>query len=76
MEKLLTRREAAKALGISIYTLDTARENGQIAYIQYVENGSVYFSEAGIAEYIARNTHRAKPKEMGLTYRRIRGSGR
>lgn len=76
MEKLLTRREAAKALGISIYTLDTARENGQIAYIQYVENGSVYFSEAGIQEYIARNTHKVRPKETCPTYRKIRGSGK
>ena len=36
MEKLFTRKEAAKILGISIETLDTARNNGLISYVQYV----------------------------------------
>lgn len=36
MEKLFTRKEAAKILGISIATLDTARNNGLISYVQYV----------------------------------------
>ena len=61
MEKLLTRREAAKILGISLTTLDLARNEGQISYVQYVDNGCVYFTEAGLQEYIARATHRAKP---------------
>lgn len=34
MEKLFTRKEAAKILGISIATLDTARNNGLISYVQ------------------------------------------
>ena len=42
MEKLLTRKEAAKLLGISIDTLDAARTNGQVSFVQYVENGCVY----------------------------------
>lgn len=63
MEKLITRREAAKLLGISISTLDEARNNGLISYIQYVPNGCVYFTDTGLQEYIAKCTHRAKPME-------------
>ncbi len=69
MEKLITRKEAAKILGISIATLDAARNSGQISYVQYVENGCVYFTEAGLQKYIAKSTHRAKPMEKRLTYR-------
>ena len=36
MEKLITRKEAAEILGISIATLDAARNNGLISYVQYV----------------------------------------
>ena len=42
MEKLITRKEAAKLLGISLATLDEARNSGLISYIQYVPNGCVY----------------------------------
>lgn len=62
MEKLYTRKEAAKHLGIGLTTLDAARAEGKITYIQYAENGSVFFTEDGIQEYIARSTHRARPK--------------
>jgi len=48
VQKMLTRKEAAKFLGISLATLDAARNNGLISYIQYVENGCVYFSEASL----------------------------
>ncbi|EOS56356.1 hypothetical protein C814_02838 [Anaerotruncus sp. G3(2012)] len=51
MEKLITRKEAAKILGISIATLDAARNNGLIAYVQYVQNGCVYFTAAGLQEW-------------------------
>lgn len=47
MEKLITRKEAAEILGISIATLDAARNNGLISYVQYVQNGCVYFTAAG-----------------------------
>lgn len=57
MERVLTKKEAAKLLGISPATLDIARKNGHISYIQYVENGSVYFTEAGLKEYVAWATH-------------------
>lgn len=73
MEKLITRKEAAEILGISLATLDVARSSGLISFVQYVENGSVYFTEAALREYIARSTHRAVPKkENKITYRRRR----
>ena len=72
MEKLITRREAAKLLGISISTLDEARNNGLISYIQYVPNSCVYFTDTGLQEYIAKCTHRAKPMEKRTTYRNVR----
>lgn len=74
MEKLFTRKEAAKSLGISLATLDVAKNNGQISYVQYVPNGCVYFTETSIQEYIARCTHRAKPLVKVATYRTPRGS--
>lgn len=69
MDKLISRKEAAEILGISLATLDAARNNGLISYVQYVENGCVYFTEAGLQEYIAKSTHRAKPLEKRSTYR-------
>lgn len=74
MDKLISRKEAAKILGVSLATLDAARVNGLISYVQYVDNGCVYFTEVGLREYIARSTHRAKPKENNLTYRKVRGT--
>ena len=53
MEKLITRKEAAKLLGISLATLDEARNSGLISYIQYVPNGCVYFTSAYLQEYVA-----------------------
>ena len=71
MEKLLTRKEAAKLLGISIDPLDAARKKGQVSFVQHVENGCVSFTAKSTQEFIARSTHRAKPKEVntGSTYR-------
>ena len=69
MNKLISMKEAAKILGISLATLDAARNNGLISYVQYVENGCVYFTEAGLQEYIAKSTHRAKPLEKRTVYR-------
>ena len=74
MDKLITRKEAAKILGISLTTLDVARTEGLVSYIQYVENGCVYFTENGLQEYIARSTHRARAKENKGTYRKPRRS--
>ena len=53
MQNLISRKDAAEILGISVKTLDQARLNGLIAYVQFVENGCVYFTETAIDEYIA-----------------------
>ena len=46
---------------------------GKISYVQYVENGSVFFTETALQEYVARCTHRAVPqKENMMTYRKRR----
>ena len=63
------RKEAAQILGISIATLDAARQNGLISYVQYVQNGCVYFTKACLQEYIAKCTHKAVPVEKRETYR-------
>ena len=60
MERLISRREASELLGISIKTLDQARLSGSIAYVQYVDNGNVYFTETALEEFVARCTHRTK----------------
>lgn len=70
MEKLYTRREAASLLGISLTSLDTARSSGAIAFIQYVPNGSVFFTEEALLEFVARCTHKAAPSEQRETYRK------
>ena len=62
MEKLISRKEAAKMLGISIATLDAARNSGLISYVQYVQNGCVYFTDAGLQEYIAKCTPSCKTR--------------
>ena len=58
MEKLISRKEVAKILGISVTALDQARSCGHITYVQY---GCVYFTERALQEYVARCTHRARP---------------
>ena len=72
MQNLISRKDAAEILGISVKTLDQARLNGLIAYVQFVDNGCVYFTETAIDEYIAKCTHRAKPVEKSATYRKLR----
>lgn len=72
MEKLLTRKEAAELLGISIATLDIARSSGLISYVQYVPNGCVFFTHEALQEYIAKCTRRAKPVDRRNTYRKVR----
>ena len=72
MEQIYTRKEAAQVLGVSITTLDTARINGQIAYIQYVPNGCIYFTESNLKDYVTKSTHRAHPMPQKETYRKRR----
>lgn len=74
-KNLLREKKQREILGISIATLDAARNNGLISYVQYVQNGCVYFTSAGLQEYIAKCTHRAKPAEKNATYRKPRRAG-
>lgn len=76
MEKLLSRKDAAARLGISSSALDVARKEGLISYIQYAPNGNVFFTEDCLNEYIAKNTHRAKPAVAVSTYRTRRKCNR
>lgn len=70
---LLTRKEAAVRLGITLSTLDLERSCGQLAYIQRKPGGKVLISEAAITDYLARATHPARPAgQMVQTYRKRR----
>ena len=44
--------------------------------IQYTENGSVFFTEQMLQEYMARSVHRARPIETRYTYRNPRNKPR
>ena len=74
MQGLLTRKEAAARLGVSLPTLDAERSTGHLAYIQRKPGGKVWITEEAIAEYLARATHQARPDFMQgrTTYRRRR----
>lgn len=69
---LLTRKEAAAYLGVSLMTLDAARNSRQLAYIQHKPGGRVWITDEAIAEYLARATHHARPerKNAGWACRR------
>ena len=73
MEKLITRKEAAKLLGISLATLDEARNSGLISYIQYVPNGCVYFTSAYTIEGNSGDSCRQNSYPVG--YYEIYGYG-
>lgn len=75
MNNLLTRKEAADRLGISLVTLDAEHTDGHLAYIQRKPNGKVWITETAIEEYLARATHIARPvfqRAAGETYRKRR----
>lgn len=69
---LLTRKEAAARLGMSLPTLDAERSAGRLAYIQRKPGSKVWITEEAIAEYLARITHQARPeiKSTRFSYRR------
>ena len=74
MGTLLTRKEAATRLGISLVTLDAERANGHLAYIQRKPGGKVWITEEAIIDYLTRATHSARPtvRMNRDTYRRRR----
>lgn len=59
---LLTRKEAAAMLGMSLPTLDLERTTGRLAYIQRKPGSKVWITDEAIAEYLARATHQARPE--------------
>ena len=69
MDPLIGRKEAARILGISLATLDSARQNGEISYVQYTKNGKIYFTETNLQAYIAKNTHQSLPRTHKHTFR-------
>lgn len=74
MSKLLTRKEAAARLGISVITLDALRADGHLAYIQHKPCGKVWITEEAIEDYLARANHPVRPpiRLQRETYRKRR----
>lgn len=74
MSTLLTRKEAAARLGISLVTLDNERLAGRLAYIQRAPGCKVYLRESDIDAWLARCTHQAIPVQVlnRPTYRKRR----
>ena len=72
MEKLISRKEAAKLLGISIATLDAARNSGLISYVQYVQNGCVYFTGCWPSGVYRKMHPSCKASGKSATYRKLR----
>ena len=72
MNKMYSRKEAAAMLGISVSTLDNARNAGDISYVQFAPGGCVFFTDDSLNEYVAHCTHRAirKPKNSKEMVRR------
>lgn len=71
---LLTRQQAAERLGMSVWTLDSERRCGKLAFIQRKANGKVLIPEEAIKDYLARAMHPVKPeiREVRDTFRRKR----
>ena len=54
MERLLSKKEAADVLAVSIRTLDRMRSTGEILAVKV--RGVVRFHPAAIERYVARHT--------------------
>jgi len=69
---LMTRKEAAARLGMSLPTLDQEHSTGRLAYIQRKPGSKVWITDEAIAEYLARATHQARPelRTSRMAYRR------
>ena len=76
MMNLLSRKEAAIRLCMSINTFDAERSGGRITYIQRAPGKKVWIPETAVAEYFERMTHPAKAevKFTGSTYRKRRSA--
>ena len=81
---LMTRKEAAARLGISVDLLDQERSAGRLAYIQRKPGCKVWITDEAIAEYLARATRQARqtvmcgasPSRKTLSHWRARASSR
>ena len=74
MTKLLTRTEAAAMLRISLPTLDQARMDGQISYIQAKPNGKVWIPESEIDKFLEKSMTRSIPEIVRNTIRKPRSN--
>lgn len=76
MSNLLTRKEAAARLGISLVTLDEERAAGRLGYIQRAPGCKVFLRESDLDAWLTRCTHKAIPVQVlnRATYRRRRGA--
>lgn len=74
MNDLLTRKQAAERLGVSLVTLDEERTAGRIGFIQRAPGCKVYFRSSDLEAWLARNTHQPIPVQVlsRTTYRRRR----
>lgn len=76
-QTLITRQEAAQLLRMSVCTLDNARKEGRIEYIQHVPRGCVYFTVDSLNDFLKRGTHMNTPAQpsrspIGMTFRKPR----
>lgn len=74
MNDLLTRKQAAERLGVSLVTLDEERAAGRIGFIQRAPGCKVFFRESDLDAWLARNSHQPIPIQVlsRTTYRRRR----
>lgn len=67
---LLTRKEAAARLGVSVELLDQERRSGRLTYIQRKPGSKVWITEEALVEYLVRATHQARPEMKTVKRRR------
>ena len=67
---LMTRKEAAARLGMSLPTLDQERSTGRLAYIQRKPGCKVWITDEAIAEYLARAICQARLEMKTIKRRR------
>lgn len=67
---LMTRKEAAARLGMSLPTLDLERSTGRLAYVQRKPGSKVWITEEALVEYLVRATHQARPEMKTVKRRR------
>lgn len=70
-EELLTSKEVASILKMSLNKLNGERAAGNISYLRF--GGRIYFTRDAISEYRRKNTHQVVPQRcLRETYRKRR----